>query len=310
VGGCMTEMVEAADYETLLMPYLLTGLADSSTASRGLCRGYLDKLAAQYRSDNLDKIEEAERYAPRQAVAGVELSNFPYIGRPALSLQLRLRVFVDRLFPALLAELSDWKAEVRSESVRLMRTLLWLEEESVGAEWRTELLTTAVRIRGRDETSEERRRRDERGDEEDSEAEVVWSEVMQLVARYGGDEVMRTLRRQRDDGDEVGVLSLLPSLLAGMEVRQVVEVADEVEGWLEADRSASVLSRAQLRRQVHVYARLVAALPLASLNSVQLGLQQMSDAIAACDSREIGRGAETAVSALLNAMKEKETVTS
>ena len=307
VGRCMTEMAEAADYETLLMPYLLTGLADESEASRTLCRGYVDKLAAQYRKDHLDDIEEAERYAPTTATAAVELSNFPYTGRPSMSLQRRLHVFVDRLFPALLSELGDWKVEVRSDSVRLMRTLLWLEEESVGAEWRAELLGTAVRIRQRDESSEERRRRDERGEEAESEVEVVWSEVMRLVARYGGEEVMRTLRRQREDGHEVGVLSLLPALLAGMEVGRVIEVAEEVEGWLEADRCAAVPSRAQLRRQLRVFAALVAALPSVSLAGVAVGLRELCDAAEACDSRELSRGAQQA-SALLISAQQKAVV--
>ena len=306
VGGCMTEMVEAADYETLLMPYLLSGLADVSPSSRSLCRSYLDKLAAQYRQEHLDEIEEVERYTQPSGVCGAgvqQLSSFPYSGRPSLALQLRLRVFVDRLFPALLAELSDWKAEVRGESVRLMRTLLWLEEHSVGAEWRTELLRVAIR---RSEL-EERLRRDERGGEEadhELEAEAVWGEAMQLLARFGGDELLRELRRQRDDGHELGVMALLPALLAGMDDKQLAEVADEVEGWLDADRRAAVLGRAQLRRQVRVYGVLVTALASASLlQVVAAGLEQLAHVVAS-ESRELSGGAER-VAAMLRAVHER-----
>ena len=304
VGGCMTEMVEAADYETLLMPYLLTGLADSSEASRAMCRSYVDKLAAQYREDHLDAIEEAERYAPPSSVAGVQLSNFPYSVQPSLPLQLRLRVFVDRLFPALLAELGDWKVEVRGDSVRLVRTLLWLEEESVGAQWRAELLGAAVRIRQRDEHSEERQRRDERGDDSDTDVEVVWGEVMRLVATFGGEEVWRTLRRQREDGQEVGALSLLPPLLAGLDEKRLSEVAAEVAGWLAVDRGAAMLCRAQLRRQVRTYAVLVAALPADALGSVTEGLQLLSEAVEACDSRELSRSASQ-ITTLLAAARQR-----
>ena len=275
VGHCMTIMAEAADYETLLMPYLLTGLADRCQSSRHLCRSYVDTLAAQYHTQHADELDEAERYVSRPTEPEVQLSNFPYCNRPSRQLQLRLRVFVDRLFPALLAELSDWKAEVRSESVRLLRTLLWLAEENVGAEWRAETLSTAVRVRDRDEQSEERRRRDERGDWDDNEVEAVWSEAMRLLATFGGDELMRTLRTQREEGHERGVLSLLPAILYGMDAERTVLLADDVEGWLEADRRAGGMDQALLRRQLRVYAALEAVLPAASLAGVVTGLQEL-----------------------------------
>ena len=310
VGGCMTEMAEAADYETLLMPYLLTGLADSNESNRTLCQSYVDKLAAQYRKDHLDEIEEAERYAPPPShVIPIVLSHFPYSGRPSLSLQLRLRAFVDRLFPALLSELSDWKVEVRSDSVRLLRTLLWVEERSVGAQWRSELLTTAIRIHQHAEHSEQRLRRDQRDDcdaDAETETELVWSEVMRLVARYDGVEVMRVVRSAREEGQEVGVMAVLPALLAGWESERVDEVAEEVESWLSTERSAAVLSRAQFRRKVRVYAALLNVVTSTSLARIMDSLQQLLETVRADDSKELTRSADRA-SALLDAARQKFT---
>ena len=244
VGDWLESMREAADYETLLMPYLLSGLHDHWEPNRNLCLAYLVRTGAQYEQDRAEELQDVHVYG--QAAEALSrpllhslpffpLTDFPFHSRPSLGLRLRLRPFIDRLLPTLLAELHDWQRRVQRDSMLLLRSLLFFEEETMGGEWLREVVEVGLRVGGGE----------------------GWSEVLALAGRYGGDEVMREMRAAREDGRGEAVTQALPHILCAMPPALVAERVAEVESWMAEDRHTAKLSLAAVQGQAAVYEQLM-----------------------------------------------------
>ena len=272
VGEWLESMREAGDYETLLMPYLLSGLHDQWEGNRALCMGHLQRIGEQFERDRAEELQDAHVYgAAAEALSRpllhhlpfFPLTDFPFRCRPSLGLRLRLRPFIDRLLPTLLTELRDWQRRVQRDSMLLLRSLLFLEEETVGAEWLREVVEVGLRKGGGE----------------------GWSEVMALAGRYGGDEVMREMRLAREDGRSEAVIEALPHLLCAMPPTLIAQRVEEVEGWMAEDRHAGRLSVAGVLRQVKVYEQLLRISSPAQVErevqaAVLVGARQLRDAMA------------------------------
>ena len=272
VGEWMEGMREAADYETLLVPYLLTGLHDRWDANRQRCRRHLQAMAAQYEAAHADDLQDVHVYgAAAEAISRpllhslsfFPLADFPFDARPTVGLRLRLRPFVDRLLPVLMVELRDWQGGVRRDSLLLLRTMLFLLEEVVGGEWFREVTEVGLRVGGGE----------------------GWGEVMALVGRYGGEEVMREVRRAREDGRGDAVLDAVQWMVRAMPPILVVRRAEEFERWMADDRSSASLGIADMWRQQRVYeqlARVVYPVDSAEVmrTSIRHGLSALRDAVA------------------------------
>ena len=245
VGDWLESMTEAADYETLLMPYLLSGLHDSWDANRSICLLHLQRLGAAFEADRAEELEDARVYGTQaEAISRpllrdlptLQLSCFPFHSRPSLGLRLRLRPFIDRLLPALLSELRDWQRAVQRDSLLLLRTLLFVGEEWVGAEWMREVVEVGLKVG--------------RGAE--------WAEIPALVGRYGGGEVMRELARARENERGAAVVDAIPALVRGMPPAVLAERVDAFEQWMEEDRRQAGVDAATIARQLAAYQHLTA----------------------------------------------------
>ena len=235
LGDWLLRMPEAADYETLLLPYLLSGLHDSREASRQLCSQQLTALAERYAAEHEEQMRDAVSFGQaaeamsRPLLHGLpapQLRCFPFPGRASLPLRLRLLPLLDRLLPALLSELSDWQPAVRLHSLLLLRTLLWVGEDRVGAQWTQQVAAQAVAAMAR------------RREEADAEEPAAWSEALLLLGRYGGEEVMRQLRRDRQQGRGREALQVALLLAAGLPPLTLRERLTELSAWLREDREA------------------------------------------------------------------------
>eukprot|EP01006_Ploeotia_vitrea_P038416 TRINITY_DN66234_c3_g1_i1.p1 TRINITY_DN66234_c3_g1~~TRINITY_DN66234_c3_g1_i1.p1 ORF type:complete len:750 (+),score=337.03 TRINITY_DN66234_c3_g1_i1:42-2252(+) len=135
-----TSMREWYDFETLLMPYLLSGIGDDSLAVRRAAYGAIDRMgidAEHQRADDQrlkDRITFASAVAERTRshILRMPLLMFPPLTkRPRLGAREVVGKFLRRLMPAVLAEVTDWKDDTRLHSLLLLRTLLLFAEESV-----------------------------------------------------------------------------------------------------------------------------------------------------------------------------------
>ena len=247
VGQWMEDMREAADYETLLMPYLLTGLHDRWESNRLLCMDHLTRLGRSYEEERAEELQDLLTYGGAAEALSrpllhsspfFPLSEFPFKSRPSLGLRLRLRPFIDRLLPPLITESRDWQQAVQREALLLLRTMLFIGEEWVGEQWMREVLDMGLRM--------------------GSKAGECWGEVMALVGMYGGEEVMKGLRRARDEGRGEEVLEALPALLSQMPHPLMAERREELERWMEEDRETlgEPLSPMAMSRRVRVLEQL------------------------------------------------------
>jgi hypothetical protein len=138
LGNWLSTLLERADYETLLFPYLLSGLGDSEGPIQALVAGKITELGAQYERDHRENYEEYCNYGlaaeklSRKSIIQCKILLFPpFEQRPGWGERQLARKFFDRLLGAIINELNDWKVAVQTKSFQLLRNLLIYAEEHV-----------------------------------------------------------------------------------------------------------------------------------------------------------------------------------
>ena len=155
-------LADRHDYETLIMPYLLSGVADeagptanSSSAAAGsgpsagarVCVAAARAVAAMGEAHERDPVFLAREDVTLQRLADARRARelcldscvpvlpppFAALGRPGLGCRVTVLRFVQRLLPAVLEELGDWRAATQRRSLTLLRTLLVYAEGFVNA---------------------------------------------------------------------------------------------------------------------------------------------------------------------------------
>jgi hypothetical protein len=132
-------MHERADFETLIWPYVLSGLSDAAPSIRAIALDGLVQAGAAYESDELQyrvkdvDLFRAHRAAEEQARAHLHAEPIllfePFTERPPWGARQIGRTQLDRLQHAIVTEVSDWKQGVASQSWTLLRVFLQLVEE-------------------------------------------------------------------------------------------------------------------------------------------------------------------------------------
>jgi len=122
---------ERYDYETLIMPYVLSALCDSVPDIQTLAQDCLERLGSTYEDDRADELRDQLQYGKaleaqhRAAVAGLPtVLPAPFKQRPRLGSRIIVERFVPRLMSAILAELVDWKSKTRLRATTLLRSLM------------------------------------------------------------------------------------------------------------------------------------------------------------------------------------------
>lgn len=153
LGDWMTTLVERADHEPRLLPYVMSAAADEAAAVRDAAAALLAALGAQYEREHEKDLKATMTYAPEHF--GVEhslgrddsdggdtsdpgdeeprvlLYPPPFASRPGLG----ARVLVKNNFPAvvnpILAEMMGWQEDARVRASKLLRAnLVFLEENA------------------------------------------------------------------------------------------------------------------------------------------------------------------------------------
>ena len=156
LGDWMTTLVERADHEPRLLPYVMSAAADEAPAVRDAAAALLAALGAQYEREHEKDLKATMTYAPEHF--GVEhfenhRDDFairddtsdpprdfeprvlfyppPFAARPGLG----ARVLVKNNFPAvvnpILAEMMGWQEDARVRASKLLRAnLVFLEENA------------------------------------------------------------------------------------------------------------------------------------------------------------------------------------
>ena len=153
LGDWMTTLVERADHEPRLLPYVMSAAADEAAAVRDAAAALLAALGAQYEREHEKDLKATMTYAPEHF--GVEhslgrddsdggdtsdpgdeeprvlLYPPPFASRPGLG----ARVLVKNNFPSvvnpILAEMMGWQEDARVRASKLLRAnLVFLEENA------------------------------------------------------------------------------------------------------------------------------------------------------------------------------------
>ena len=147
LGDWMTTLVERADHEPRLLPYVMSAAADEATAVRDAAAALLAALGAQYEREHEKDLKATVTYAPEHfgvddfengdpSDPGDEEPRVlfyppPFAARPGLG----ARVLVKNNFPAvvnpILAEMMGWQEDARVRASKLLRAnLVFLEENA------------------------------------------------------------------------------------------------------------------------------------------------------------------------------------
>ena len=153
LGDWMTTLVERADHEPRLLPYVMSAAADEAAAVRDAAAALLAALGAQYEREHEKDLKATMTYAPEHF--GVEhslgrddsdggdtsdpgdeeprvlLYPPPFASRPGLG----ARILVKNNFPSvvnpILAEMMGWQEDARVRASKLLRAnLVFLEENA------------------------------------------------------------------------------------------------------------------------------------------------------------------------------------
>ena len=166
LGDWMTTLVERADHEPRLLPYVMSAVADEAAAVRDAALALLTALGAQYENEHEKDLKATVTYAPEhfgverdaskplggsrtekreRAIASEKASSRaflrseprvltyppPFAARPGLG----ARVLVKNNFPSavnpILAEMTGWQEDARVRAAELLRAnLVFLEENA------------------------------------------------------------------------------------------------------------------------------------------------------------------------------------
>ena len=138
IAGWWKDLPERFDYETLLMPYLLSGLSDPNESIQKEVLQALNAIGNQYHEDHAGRLREELLYAAR---AETKLPQFqadlpsvlfpPFATRPQLGTRNVISGIFPRLLPAILHELKDWHNKLKQLSLCLLRCLLLFSEDKI-----------------------------------------------------------------------------------------------------------------------------------------------------------------------------------
>lgn len=140
----MTTLVERADHEPRLLPYVMSALADEAESVQDAALLLLTELGSQYEREHEKDLKATMTYAPEHFGLGSSLSDEissiepravayppPFAARPGLG----ARVLVKNNFPCvvnpILGEMMGWQEEARTRASKLLRAnLVFLEENA------------------------------------------------------------------------------------------------------------------------------------------------------------------------------------
>ena len=278
LGDWMTTLVERADHEPRLLPYVMSAAADEAAAVRDAAAALLAALGAQYEREHEKDLKATMTYAPEHF--GVEhslgrddsdggdtsdpgdeeprvlLYPPPFASRPGLG----ARVLVKNNFPAvvnpILAEMMGWQEDARVRASKLLRAnLVFLEENAT--QHCQQLCLAFVKVCAltrRDAASMSKPRLGTQSDSGASRAADVEPTVAQCCALVGAfvkpDEWLEVLLERCGPGNEpatvAGALAVTAECCAGAAAEDMLRETTAGGASCPCDRILDVLEHPSL----------------------------------------------------------------
>ncbi|KAF0693176.1 Aste57867_15823 [Aphanomyces stellatus] len=129
----LLDLPDRYDFESRLMPYLLSAVADECPDISAKAIQTIDVLGKRHAAEHPDDVIERTQYA----VDGSLFCNFtkpypaPFTGRPSLGTRLYIRGRCRRFINTLLRELGNWQGPTRVHASRLLVCLLAYCEDTI-----------------------------------------------------------------------------------------------------------------------------------------------------------------------------------
>ncbi|KAK1934286.1 Dynein assembly factor 5 [Phytophthora citrophthora] len=153
ISDWMINLPDRYDYESRLLPYLLSAVSDEDPAISGDALKTLGIIGERYEREHGEEVMEMKQY-------GVDGKNPTYnygaplpppftAGRPSLGTRLFVRGRARRFLNPILRELANWQESTRAHAVRLLKCVLVYCEETITVDVHL-LLNTLLRAWGGD----------------------------------------------------------------------------------------------------------------------------------------------------------------
>ncbi|KAL3672313.1 hypothetical protein V7S43_003003 [Phytophthora oleae] len=153
ISDWMTNLPDRYDYESRLLPYLLSAVSDEDPTISEDALKTLEILGERYEREHGEEVMEIKQY-------GVDGKNptynyraplpAPFIaGRPSLGTRLFVRGRARRFLNPILRELANWQDSTRAHAVRLLKCVLVYCEETITVDVHL-LVNTLLRAWGGD----------------------------------------------------------------------------------------------------------------------------------------------------------------
>lgn len=136
------------DHQPRLLPYILTFINDDVPAVQMGAFDCIEKCGLQYECEHPDDIIERRQFG----VDGDETIDYdsnlpkPFLHRPSLGARLFIRVNTNRIFLAVLNELSNWREHTRKRSAELLLILTVYCEEHLTKDFQNTISSIAKAI--------------------------------------------------------------------------------------------------------------------------------------------------------------------
>ena len=142
------DLYERADYETLIMPYVFSGLSDLDPSIRSMTLDTMTIIGSVFEREEKERLANgvggtamdegafrlkllAEEKSRQHYAQLAPLYFPPFTSRPPWGQRQVARKFLDRLLHAILSEKGDWQRDVSERSWLLLRLLLGYGEEHI-----------------------------------------------------------------------------------------------------------------------------------------------------------------------------------
>eukprot|EP00644_Phytophthora_capsici_P010886 jgi/Phyca11/104048/e_gw1.9.355.1 len=153
ISDWMINLPDRYDYESRLLPYLLSAVSDEDSTISGDALKTLEILGERYEREHGEEVMEMKQY-------GVDGKNPTYnyeaalpppfiAGRPSLGTRLFVRGRARRFLNPILRELANWQETTRAHAVRLLKCVLVYCEETITVDVHL-LVNTLLRAWGGD----------------------------------------------------------------------------------------------------------------------------------------------------------------
>lgn len=134
IADWLMNLPDRGDYESRLMPYLLSAIHDESSdeISKAALEA-IDRLGIRYEKEHMEDVLERKQYGLDDDADAQRscYSHPPFTERPRLGARLYVRSRCRRFINTLVKELTNWMSKTKLQAARLLKCIIVYSEEHV-----------------------------------------------------------------------------------------------------------------------------------------------------------------------------------